>query len=314
MVKIIAELCQNHNGDIKLMSDMVAAAAEAGVDYVKIQSMQSKDLVKRKRFEKGLIEGGLKKVIKRPFREEYNRLKKLDLSLKNHNYFIELCSKYNVKPMTTIFSLNRIKELDKLNFDIFKVASFDCSSFKLIKQLSKTKKKLIISTGGTYLREIRETAEILNRLKKKFTFLHCISIYPTPLEEANLSRIKLLKKFTQSVGISDHSCPEKNGNDLSLAAILYGATTIERHFTILKKNQTKDGVVSVNFNQLKSLVIQAKKNKKEIRNIFKKKENVLRKMHGNAFRELSESELLNRDYYKGRFALKGIKGKIIYNW
>ena len=314
MVKIIAELCQNHNGDVKLMSDMVAAAAEAGVDYVKIQSMQSKDLTIRKRFEKGLIEGGLKKVIKRPFREEYNRLKKLDLSLKNQNYFIELCSKYKVKPMTTIFSLNRIQELDKLNFDIFKVASFDCSSFKLIKQLSKTKKELIISTGGTYLREIKETAKILNRLKKKFTFLHCISIYPTPLEEANLSRIKLLKKFTQSVGISDHSCPEKNGNDLSLAAILYGASTIERHFTILKKNKTRDGVVSVNFNQLKSLVIQAKKNKKEIRNNFKKKDNVLRKMHGNALRELSESELLNRDFYKGRFAMKDNKGKIIYNW
>ena len=52
MTKIIAELCQNHNGDKKLMSDMVAAAAEAGVDYVKIQSMQSKDLTKRSRFEK----------------------------------------------------------------------------------------------------------------------------------------------------------------------------------------------------------------------------------------------------------------------
>ena len=314
MVKIIAELCQNHNGDIKLMSEMVAAASEAGVDYVKIQSMQSKDLVKRKRFEKGLIEGGLKKVIKRPFREEYNRLKKLDLNLENQNYFIEVCRKYKVKPMTTIFSLNRIKELDKLNFDVFKVASFDCSSFKLIKQLTKTKKKLIISTGGTYLREIKETAKILNKLKKKFTFLHCVSIYPTPLEEANLSRIKLLKKYTKSVGISDHSSPEKHGNDFSLAAILYGATTIERHFTILKKNQTKDGVVSVNFNQLKSLVIQARKNKKEIKNIFKKKDNLLKKMYGNPFRELSESELLNRDYYKGRFAMKYNKDKIIYNW
>ena len=66
MVKIIAELCQNHNGDKKLMGEMVAAAAEAGVEYVKIQSMQSKDLTKRSRFEKGLIEGGITKVIKRP--------------------------------------------------------------------------------------------------------------------------------------------------------------------------------------------------------------------------------------------------------
>ena len=230
MTKIIAELCQNHNGDKKLMSDMVAAAAEAGVDYVKIQSMQSKDLTKRSRFERGLIESDITKVIKRPFKTEYSRLRKLDLSLENQNYFIELCLKYKVKPMTTVFSLNRIKELDKLNFNTFKVASFDCSSYKLIEQLAKTKKNLIISTGGTYLREIKETAEILKKLKKKFTFLHCISIYPTPLKEANLDRIELLKKFTKTVGISDHSSPEKNGNDLSLAAILYGAKIIERHF------------------------------------------------------------------------------------
>ena len=314
MTKIIAELCQNHNGDKNLMSDMVAAAAEAGVDYVKIQSMQSKDLTKRPRFERGLIESDITKVIKRPFRTEYNRLRKLDLSLENQNYFIELCVKYKVKPMTTVFSLNRIKELDKLNFDTFKVASFDCSSYKLIEQLAKTKKNLIISTGGTYLREIKETAEILKKLKKKFTFLHCISIYPTPLKEANLNRIELLKKFTKTVGISDHSSPEKNGNDLSLAAILYGAKIIERHFTILKKDKTRDGVVSVNFNQLKTLVSQSKENIISIKKRFNKKKNVLKIMHGNKFRELSETELLSRDYYKGRFAMKDIKGKITYNW
>tara|TARA_B100000989_G_C19525694_1_gene466742 strand:+ start:2482 stop:3426 length:945 start_codon:yes stop_codon:yes gene_type:complete len=314
MVKIIAELCQNHNGDKKLMGEMVAAAAEAGVEYVKIQSMQSKDLTKRSRFEKGLIEGGITKVIKRPFKEEYNRLKNLDLSLRDQSNFIELCFKYNVKPMTTVFSLNRIKELNKLNFDTFKVASFDCSSFNLIKQLSETKKNLIISTGGTYLREIIQTAEILKKRKKNFTFLHCISIYPTPLHEANLSRIKLLKKINYNVGISDHSSPEKNGNQLSLAAILYGATIIERHFTILEKDKTRDGIVSVNFNQLKNLVNQAKKNKNELKKIFKNKKNILKKMCGNPYRELSESELLNRDYYKGRFASKDSKGKIIYNW
>ena len=58
MTKIIAELCQNHNGDIKVLSEMVAAASEAGADILKIQSMRSKDLTFRERFEDGLIEGG----------------------------------------------------------------------------------------------------------------------------------------------------------------------------------------------------------------------------------------------------------------
>ena len=103
MTKIIAELCQNHNGDMNLVQEMVAAASEAGAEYVKIQSMQSKDLTKRMRFEKGLIEGGIKKIIKRPYFPEFKRLSKLDLTLDQQSKFIEICMKYNVKPMSTIF-------------------------------------------------------------------------------------------------------------------------------------------------------------------------------------------------------------------
>ena len=72
--------------------------------------------------------------------------------------------------------------------------------------------------------------------------------------------------------------------------------------------------MSVNFKQLKSLVTEAKKNVKEIKKYFKNKNNLLKIMHGNPQRELSEMELLNRDYYKGRFASKNPKGKITFNW
>ena len=65
MTKIIAELCQNHNGNITILEEMVHAASEAGADFVKIQSMLSKDLTYRPRFEEGLFEDGETKVIKR---------------------------------------------------------------------------------------------------------------------------------------------------------------------------------------------------------------------------------------------------------
>ena len=88
MTKIIAELCQNHNGDIKILEEMVHAASEAGADYAKIQSLHSDELTHRKRFDDGLIEGNKVKVIKRPFKNEYDRLKKLDLSETDHIKFI----------------------------------------------------------------------------------------------------------------------------------------------------------------------------------------------------------------------------------
>ena len=69
MTKIIAEICQNHMGDKKLLDEMVSAASDAGANYCKIQSLQSKDLTHRKRFDEGLIEGEKIKVIKRPYKK-----------------------------------------------------------------------------------------------------------------------------------------------------------------------------------------------------------------------------------------------------
>ena len=57
MPEIIAELCQNHKGDIKILEEMVHAASDAGATYAKIQSISSSDLTFRHRFEKGFIEG-----------------------------------------------------------------------------------------------------------------------------------------------------------------------------------------------------------------------------------------------------------------
>ena len=74
MAKLIAELCQNHNGDINILDEMVAAAAESGADYAKIQSINSGELSFRERFENGLKEGGRTRVIKRPYKNEYERL------------------------------------------------------------------------------------------------------------------------------------------------------------------------------------------------------------------------------------------------
>lgn len=89
---------------------------------------------------------------------------------------------------------------------------------------------------------------------------------------------------------------------------------LKKHFTILNKNETKDGVVSVNAKQLSDLVklsnLSTSDRKKYIKENIKEFEIML----GNERRELSHEELLNRDYYRGRFASKDISGKVIYNW
>ena len=315
MTKIIAELCQNHNGDKNILDEMVSAASENGADFAKIQSMHSGELTHRERFDNGLIEGGKIKVIKRPYKDEYVRLKNLDLELEDHSLFLSLCRKYKILPCTTIFSLSKIKMISDLNFEMVKVASFDCASHRLIKEIAESSfKHIIVSTGATYDREIKETAKILRESNKKFTLLHCISIYPTPLEEGHLDRINYLKNFSDSVGLSDHSNPDINQNILSAMAMTYDIDFIEKHFTILDKNKVKDGPVSVNPAQLKELSNLTKLPVNKLLEYVKDKKPDYEILRGSANRELSDVELLNRDYYQGRFASKNKDNKLVFNW
>ena len=308
---IIAEACQNHKGDLSILKDMIYAAKEAGADYIKIQSMLADELTQRERFEQGVIENGKVKSMKRPFGPEYERLKPMDLSDEAHVWFIEECQKADIKPLTTIFTYSRIEYLSSLGWDQVKVASYDCSSFPFLRELRKYFKHLFISTGSVNDSEIKETSEVLKG--SSYSFLHCVTIYPTPLNEIHLRRIDWLRRFTASVGFSDHTLLERDGLKASFAALYFGANVIERHFTVLDKSSTKDGPVSVNPDQLKELVKFSKLDKEQQKEYINEYVNEYDIMLGVETRELSDQELLNRDYYKGRFAAM-INGKCRYNW
>ena len=132
------------------------------------------------------------------------------------------------------------------------------------------------------------------------------------VDKLNLNRIDYLRQFTDSVGFSDHTSPSQHGINPDIVAMWKGADVIERHFTVLDASQTKDGPVSVNPEQLKNIVDYSKYNLDELSKLI---ENIpdYDKMLGSKTHSLSEEELLNRDYYRGRFASK-INGKTIYNW
>ena len=195
-----------------------------------------------------------------------------------------------------------------------KVSSFDCSSFKMIEELADTKfEEIIVSTGATYDDEIQKTSKILKDKKKIFTLMHCVSIYPTQLKHAHLRRMKFLKRFSENVGLSEHSNIEDDGLKISIASLLFKPKYIERHFTILDKNLTKDGVVSLNPSQLKNLVSYVNKDIDEIQNYIEHNLDYNEVM-GSETRDLSAQEILNRDYYRGRFASIDNNGNYIYNW
>ena len=310
MTKIIAELCQNHNGDVNILKDMIWRAADSGASHVKIHTIFSEDSTLRERFEEGVTYNGVVKSIKRPYSPEFERLSKLDLGFDTHALFIDECSSAGVIPLTTVFNRSRLESIVELGFKEIKIASYDCASFPLINDLKNKFNHIYVSTGATHDSEIETTANILS--DQNFSFLHCVTIYPTPVDKLNLNRIDYLRQFTNSVGFSDHTRPSQHGIDPDIVALWKGADVIERHYTILDSSQTKDGPVSINPEQLKNIVDYSKYNHDELSKLV---ENIsdYDKMLGSKTHSLSEEELLNRDYYRGRFASK-INGKTIYNW
>ena len=316
MSKLIAEFCQNHNGNFDLLKRMISASSEAGATHGKMQTIFADTVAFRPQFEEGLIQDGVIKSIKRPFLDEYKRLKSLEISSENTEKFIQICKENQLIPMTTCFVREHLSHLADLGFNSIKVASYDCSSFPLLKELVGNFDEIIVSTGATFDDEVIHAAEILK--DSNFSFLHCVTLYPTPLNQMHMARMDWLRNFTSSVGYSDHSLVSKTGLLASKAALTLGADIIERHFTILPHEETRDGPVSINQAQLEELADFAKLSSTDrlikMDNDYPNWKIVL----GDKERSLSDNELLNRDYYRGRFASSRIDSsfgnRMIYNW
>lgn len=309
---LIAECCQNHNGNREILKKMIRAAAANGADYVKIQAIRSWELTHRERFDTGQTDNnGNVTVIKRPYKSELERLSKLDLSLDNEAWFVEECWRAGVAPMTTAFSRAGLREIKDMGYEAVKIASYDCASYPLLREAKQYCKRIFVSTGATYDHEIAKAADVLSDVD--FHLLHCVTIYPTPMEDLNLRRLSFLRRFCANVGYSDHSKVETTHLWASKIALALGASCIERHFTVLEKDETRDGPVSIRPHQLKELYEFSCLRRSEMMEIIKKEYPDWEKSLGSATRALSQPELLNRDYYRGRFA-SFVNNEVIYNW
>jgi len=310
MARVIADFGWNHRGDLETLREMVRAAAEAGADYAAIHSVRADDLVYRERFEQGRVEKGRVFAIKRPYREEYLRLKPLALSDEAHSLFIDECRSAGIKPLATVYTRARIPFLAGLPWREVMVSGYDCASYPMIRELAERFEHLFLSTEAAYDDEIERAAKILKGCS--FTLLHAVALYPTPLERLNLSRMGYLRKFTRSVGFSDRSSAERDGLKASIAALYLGAEVIQRPFTILDRALTLEGPMSVDPAQLRELVACSRMKREELEELIRGIPE-FEAMKGTKHPELSPEELLNRDYHRGRFASR-VRGMVVFNW
>jgi len=299
---VVAELNTSHFGDIGIAKTMIDEAKNAGCNCVKFQSWNENTLYSKTYYDEN--------PIAKRFVKKFSFSKEELLTLSNY------CNKKNISFASTPYSFDEVDTLVKeCDVPFIKVASMDISSHYLLEYIANTNKPIILSTGMSEISEIEEAISVIeNQGNTNICILHCVSIYPTPLGEAHLNRINFLKKLTKSVGFSDHSETPKNGILLSVASLLFDVSYIERHFTVIDKSKTKDGVVSLDAKELKNLVDFTKKDKTEIEGWLKENFPNYKDSFGQETRKLSNIEILNRGYYRGRFASINSQGKYVFNW
>ncbi|MFA5410237.1 MAG: N-acetylneuraminate synthase family protein [Candidatus Omnitrophota bacterium] len=257
---IVAEAATNHNGDIVLAKEMIYAAKEAGADYIKFQSWQIKNMD--------------------PKNPAYEMMKPKELSDEAHRKLISESEKAGIKFLTTCFDIARIDFLASLGMEAIKVASTDAGSIRMLKMLRERFKVIILSVGMAYPQEVEEAVGILKQ--GKFYLLHCVGLYPTPAERANLARIEWLRRFTPNVGYSDHTL----GVEAAQVAVAMGAKIIEKHFTLRKDPNNVFSQISVLPEGLKAICDFAKK---------------YEALYGEKEAKLSEEEIANRKKFIGRW-------------
>ena len=246
-VLIIAEAGVNHNGSIKIAKQLIDAAADAGVDYIKFQTFRTEKLV-----SKTAPKADYQIQNTGNDNSQYNMLKRLELSENDHWELIDYCNKRNVKFFSTAFDIDSVSFLYRLGQ--WKIPSGEITNFPYLCAIGKTRQPVILSTGMANLQEIEEAIKVLVQFgttKEEITLLHCTTEYPAPKNEVNLLAIQTLKNhFGLNVGYSDHT----QGIEIPVAAVALGATVIEKHFTLSRDLEGPDHKASLEPNELKQMV------------------------------------------------------------
>ncbi len=240
-VFIIAEGGINHNGELSLAKEIVSSAKESMADAVKFQMFKTELFYSEKHTGFSHTSSNI-----------FSLMKKLELTRDEWIELKEYSDKLGIELFFTPFDSYSLETIKILSPDRIKIASSDIDNFKLLNDVAELKKKVIVSTGMSYLNEVENAYNFLkNKDLEEISILHCVSLYPTMPEEVNLLAIQTLKeKFKTIVGFSDHTL----GYHITISAVSMGAEMIEKHFTISKKLEGPDHKLSLEPNEFKSMV------------------------------------------------------------
>ncbi len=226
-VFVIAEAGVNHNGQLDMALELVAAAAAAGADAVKFQTFRAQDLATA-----AAPKAGYQVETTGAGQNQLEMLRRLELGRDEHVRLLEACRQHGIEFMSSAFDLKSLAFLDELGCRRVKVPSGEVTNVPYLRAVAACAKPVILSTGMCDLDEVRHavaTLEAAGLARERLTILHCNTEYPTPMTDVNLrAMVTLGKTFGVRYGNSDHT----PGIEIPIAATALGATVIEKHLTL----------------------------------------------------------------------------------
>jgi N,N'-diacetyllegionaminate synthase len=239
---VIAEAGVNHGGNMEIAKQLIDLAVKAKADAVKFQTFKTEHLI-------------LSDIQKAPYQKnttdasesQFDMLKKLEVTREQNLELKRHCIDKDIIFLTTPFDEESLDEIDELDLPAYKVASTDATNLPFLKKIAKKGKPIFLSTGMSYLSEVRLALEAIYEHNKDVVLLQCTANYPIQDNEVNLAVINTYRdNFDILLGYSDHSV----GVGAAPFAIPMGAKVVEKHFTINKYDEGPDHATSLSPDEL----------------------------------------------------------------
>jgi len=248
---VVAEMSANHNSDLNRAYRIIDAAKEAGADAVKLQSYSADTLTIDHRGPDFDINEGLWKG-----QNLHDLYKASSMPWEWHEPLVAYGKKLGLSVFSSPFDNSAVDLLSKLDVPAYKIASFELVDHPLIRYVAKQNRPMIMSTGMANQEEIADAVEVARSAGcGDLILLHCVSGYPAPTEDYNLATmVDMRSRYGVLTGLSDHTID----NTTAIAAVALGACFIEKHVTLNRDGGGADDSFSLEPEELKSLVTQAR--------------------------------------------------------
>lgn len=248
---IIAELSANHNGSLERALATIDEAKRRGASAIKLQTYTADTMTIDSDRPEFLIKGGPWDGYKL-----YDLYKWAETPFEWHEAMFEHARKIGITVFSTPFDESAVDLLEDLDAPAYKIASFEITDLPLVEYVAQTGKPMIMSTGMATEEEIEEAVTTArNAGCRELVLLHCISSYPAPMEQANISQlVELGQRFKAVPGLSDHTV----GTSASVAAVALGACLIEKHFILDRNDGGPDSGFSIEPEELETLCTDAR--------------------------------------------------------